>query len=367
MHGACHPCPGYRTANVVTWLAERLTPARCLAYDVVAGLGLYAHFFVALAVAGHLVFLVATRDPVLRRPRGRDACGCAPRFACSPAGRLLAHPRQRRSGQLGAGADAEPGSRLHRARGRWNRRRDFSRIVTLLAVLLAAPVLAVPLATGRSPRAGFRDRRRCALLALTTALSVVALAAALSLAKPLFVPRYLWLALPRLAFLMVTGAASLPRLVQPLAIATSAAALASCLSGFTPGTEEWGSAAAAVSERAVPGDAVDTYWTFLRPALTYYAPEEPAADGAPFRPPSAQEFLTSATSTVGAPASPPAGRRALPRRDRPGGRTGRVVHRHAGRRRRRPRGLPAAGRPLIDEPRLRCAGRRTPRCSDAAT
>lgn len=283
------------TVALLAWLAERLTPARSLAYGVVAGLGLYAHFFVALVVVGHLVYLLLTRDPVLRRRSDILRAAVPLTLLALPLALFLFTPGN--AGQVSWVPEPTPRLVLdYVARSVVGiTAGDFSAVVTLLAVLLAAPALAALLALGRSSGAGSGSRRRCALLGLTTALSVVALAAAISLAKPLFVPRYLWLALPGVVLLMVAGAASLPRLVHPVAVAAWAAAVVSALSAFTPGTEAWGSAAAAVRERAAPGDAVDTYWTFLRPALTYYAPDQRAVDWAPFGPPSAEEFLTSAT------------------------------------------------------------------------
>ena len=279
---------GVLVVAVLTSLVDRLTLRRCLLYGVVAGVGLYAHFFVALVVVGHVGFLVATGDPVLRRPRSLLLAAGPLAVLAAPLAAFLVSPGNR--GQV-SWVPALTGELFvdYTARSVVGMLGSPTRVLVLFAVLVLPAVLAGAL--GRR-----RGTGRAALLGAFTWLSVVLLAAAVSLAKPLFVPRYLWLALPGVVLLVVACVAAARPVLRAVVLVCWAGVVAVALPATTPSTEAWGDGVSAVRDLAAPGDAVDTYWRFLRPALTYYAPPDGTGgvDWTPAGPVSAEEFLTSA-------------------------------------------------------------------------
>ena len=273
--------------TVLSSLVDRLTPRRCLLYGLVAGVGLYAHFFVALVVLGHLAFLVLVRSPVLRRSRWLALAAVPLAVLAAPLAAFLVSPGNR--GQV-SWVPALTGELFvdYSARSVVGMVGPSSRVLWLFLALVVPALVAGAVSL-------WRGARRPALLGACTWLGVVLLAAAVSLAKPLFVPRYLWLALPGVVLLLVACVAAARRWLRAVVLLAWSGVLAVALPAVTPSTEAWGSGVAAVREVAQPGDAVDTYWTFLRPALTYYAPSDGAVDWTPAGPPSADELLTSAT------------------------------------------------------------------------
>lgn len=279
---------GVLVVAVLTSLVDRLTPRRCLLYGVVAGVGLYTHFFVALVVVGHVVFLLATRDPVLRRPRSVLLAAVPLALSALPLAAFLVSPGNR--GQV-SWVPALTGDLFvdYTARSVVGILGSPTRVLVLVGLLLVPALVAGLL--GRRAGTG-----RAALLGATTWLSMVLLAAAVSLVKPLFVPRYLWLALPGLVLLLVAAFAAARPVLRAVVLLCWAVAVAVALPATTPSTEAWGDGVDAARALAQPGDAVDTYWRFLRPALTYYAPPDGTGgvDWTPAGPVSADEFLTSA-------------------------------------------------------------------------
>lgn len=279
---------GVLVVAVLTSLVDRLTPRRCLAYGIVAGVGLYAHFFVALVVLGHLAFLLATRDPVLRRPRSLLLAAGPLAALALPLAAFLLSPGNR--GQV-SWVPPLTGELFvdYTARSVVGMLGSPTRVLLLLLVLLVPALVAGLLGRARGTGRPFA-------LGAATWLSVVLLAAAVSLAKPLFVPRYLWLALPGVVLLLVAAHAAARPVLRPVVLLSWTAVVAVALPATTPSTEAWGDAVTAVRELAQPGDAVDSYWLFLRPALTYYAPPDGTGgvDWTPAGPVSAEELLTSA-------------------------------------------------------------------------
>lgn len=136
---------------------------------------------------------------------------------------------------------------------------DFGGGIPWTLALYAALValgLALPGPSARRP--GYR-----AWLLLTWLIVPIGLALAISIFKPVFMPRYLLGTLPALCLLAGIGLARLPR---PLALAGLAANLALTLSLFQGGryharpVEEWREAAAYATQRAEPGDG----WVFVQ-------------------------------------------------------------------------------------------------------
>ena len=228
-------------AGALTWLLligverrDRWWP--WLAYGVLAALGLYVHFFLALIVAAHGLWVLATRQV----PSWRSTLAAVVPFglAVAPMPFIVA--------EFGAEHGWIPPLN-------WSRLRlALEKLAGGQHLLLTMPAL---LAVGAVMRR--RDARYWLLVATT--LVPVLVAATVSLFKPMFIPRYLVVVLPSLAVAVGVALAGVrPTLVR----AGMAAVLALILVGslpnayFTATNIDWRTAGQWLAEEAQPGDSI---------------------------------------------------------------------------------------------------------------
>jgi mannosyltransferase len=257
---------GMLLASASTYFLVRLTedPRRrwWLAYGVVAGLGLYAHVFAALVIIGHgLALLLCWREwPILRR-----ATLAAVVAAVVSAPMLFAVGIGRASALDWIGDLTLNSLRItvrNMSGGGW------AYWLYLAGVLLSLAVLAAWLRR-RDPRA------RGLVLLLCWALVPFALSVAVSLVKPVLVPRYLLLSLPAVAAVVVIGFVGLLR-QRWLVIGTGVAVLlvtAMSLPGYYNRADRnnFRGLTAALAREDRPGDAITWWATFHSRPSVYYA------------------------------------------------------------------------------------------------
>ena len=284
-------------ASAATYLLTRLVAeprARWwVAYGLVAGLGLYAHVFSSLVVVAHAVALALVwRDRAILR-RAALGIGLAGVVA---APMVLAVLFGRASAIDWVGALSLDGLRVairNLSGGGW------AIWLYVAGVLLSGAVLVAWLRRG-DPRA-----RGLALL-LCWALVPFALSVAVSLIKPVLVPRYLLVSLPALAAVMVIGFTGLIR-ESRISLAVGAAVLLVAAVSLPAhyvraDPSDYRGLTAAVARRALPGDAV-TWWTGFhsRPSI-YYARRLGLVDQMP--PPIATNMRWTGNPYSNAPADP---------------------------------------------------------------
>ena len=207
-----------------------------LAYGLIAALGLYVHFFLALVVAAHGLWLLATRQ--VPGWRGILAGGLPLLIAAAPLPLIIA--------EFGGEHGWIPPLN-------WNR---FTIAITnlagsqwLLYGLTAGLVLAVALR--------FRDARVWLLAA--SVLLPIGVAVAVSLFKPAFIPRYMIMVLPMVAALAGVALASIrPPVLRVVLAGALALALVLALPGayWTATNINWRAAGRWMAEEAQPGDQV---------------------------------------------------------------------------------------------------------------
>jgi len=225
-------------AGLLTWLlligVDRTSRWPWLAYGVIAALGLYVHFFVALVLAAHAIWLLATRQVP---PLASAALALAPIvLAMVPLPFII--------DQFGAEQEWIPPISLRLID------REMTALAGSQALLLAFTILG---AVGIGLHA--RDRRVW-LMAICVVVPI-ALAILVSLVKPLFIGRYLVVVLPQLA---VLAAAAILALRGWLLRGAAVAVLAVLLLVAVPNAyldqheQDWRSAGAWMAGAVEPGD-----------------------------------------------------------------------------------------------------------------
>ena len=173
-----------------------------LAYGLIAALGLYVHFFVALVVAAHGLWLLVTRQ--VPGWRGIAAGGIPLLLAAAPIPLIIV--------QFGGEQEWIPPLSLSQAAGAIT---DLAGGLPLLLALTALGVVAV-VARPRDP-----------LIWLVVGCIVIPIvgAAAISVVKPMFVGRYLIIVLPFVAVLAACALVALPKAWMRGAAAVAVAGL----------------------------------------------------------------------------------------------------------------------------------------------
>ena len=220
-----------------------------LAYGLIAGLGLYVHFFMALVVAAHGLWLLATRQ--VPGWRGIAAGGIPLLLAAAPIPLIIV--------QFGGEHGWIPPFNLPRFYG------AVVELTGSLWLLIGLTALLVVAAVLRR-----RDPRVWLLVA--SVLLPIAVVAVVSLFKPFFVPRYVIMVLPMLAVLAsVALVAVRPVLLRAVLIGALAVALVVALpSAYWSATNiNWRGAGRWMADEARPGDRVWMQSWFGSP-LQYY-------------------------------------------------------------------------------------------------
>lgn len=242
------------------------------AYVVLASAALYCHFFVAFVLLAHLATLPFVEDSRARRRVLEAAAAVA--VLASP---LVLFALFRDEGQVELIPGVTP-YRIVSALGALS----GGTVATLVVFcgLAAAAIAAIVRSRGE-------DRAHLWPYALVIAWLVVPLvgAALLSLAKPLFLARYLIVMLPPLAILIALGAQALRPRWAAAALALAFAASVHGLAGWYPGEEKEGldfrSAADRIAERGSPSDGIAFYRPSRRLPIEYYLRREGVIGRAP--------------------------------------------------------------------------------------
>lgn len=257
---------GMLLASAATYFLVRLTedPRHrwWLAYGVVAGLGLYAHVFAALVIVGHATaLLLCWRTwPVLRRAAlGMAVAGvlAAPMLLAVLVGRASA-------------LDWVGSLTLNSLRVTLRNLSGGGLSLWLYAagVVLSMVVLAAWLRRGD-------PRTRGLVLLLCWALVPFVLSVAVSLLKPVLVPRYLLMSLPAIVSVVVIGFVGLLRGRLPVLGIGAAALLVSAMSLPAYYNREdrfdFRQLTASVARNDRPGDAIAWWEGFHSRPSVYYA------------------------------------------------------------------------------------------------
>ncbi len=221
-----------------------------LAYGLIAALGLYVHFFVALVVAAHGLWLLVTRQ--VPGWRGIAAGGIPLLLAAAPIPLIIV--------QFGGEHGWIPPLNLPRFYG------AVVELTGSLWLLIGLTALLVVAAVLRR-----RDPRIWLLIA--SVLLPIAAVAVVSLFKPFFIPRYLIMVLPMLAVLAsVALVAVRPVLLRVVLVAALfvALVLAAAVRLLERDQHPTGARRAAwIADEAQPGDRVVMQSWFGSP-LEYY-------------------------------------------------------------------------------------------------
>ena len=239
---------------------DRGTTRGWLAYAVVSALGTYAHFFMGLVVVSHVLTLLRFRERVdwLRVA----SAGLLLAVLVSPIAAFILFQDVGQVDWIPEPTWDLVGFNLYQLLGAGSALGVGA--VAILAALGAIRSI-VRLPDGESAQAH--------LLALTWCVIPIGGAIVISFIKPLFLARYLLVALPPLAMLVAIGALSMGRLWRPIAVAAIVAVAATSVVQHRedPGGAYWDEKAALVLDRAGPRDALVFYApTELRP-FGYYA------------------------------------------------------------------------------------------------
>jgi hypothetical protein len=239
-------------AGGLTWLlligVERRNVWPWAAYGLVAALGLYVHFFVALVVAAHGLWLLASRS--LPPWRSALAALLPILLAAAPVPFIIA--------QFGAEQEWIPPLSVSQA---------SSSIISLAGGPLL--LLALTLLIGVAIVTGWRDDRTWLIVGCI--LGTIVGAALVSLVKPMFVGRYLIVVLPHVAVLAGCALIAQRHASVRLAAITAMAAL---LVAAVPTAyldqhgQDWRAAASWMAERTEPGDRMIA--GNARRAIEYY-------------------------------------------------------------------------------------------------
>jgi mannosyltransferase len=235
---------GYSLAVLIcatlTWLVlvgvERRTVLPWLAYGLLAALGLYVHFFVALVIATHGIWVLATRSIP---PWRAVVAGLAPiLLAAAPLPYIIL--------EYGAEHEWIPPLNVTRILDAVT---DLSGSTLLLGAFIGLIVVGA---------VNYRRDSRYWLL-VGAALGPIVGALLISLVKPFFIPRYLIVSVPALAMIAgVTLAALRPNLLRIGAVALMGLALVMAVPAAYDhsGRINWQRAGRFVAERAQPGDMI---------------------------------------------------------------------------------------------------------------
>lgn len=239
-----------------------------LAYVLLSAFSLYCHFFAAFVLLAHLATTPFVDDGRARRWIYEAAAVVA--VLASP---LALFSLLRDEGQV----ELIPGVTPYRVVSVLGALSGGTIATLLVACALAAVAIA----------AAVRSRGERCPYALVLAWLAVPLvgAALLSLAKPLFLARYLIVMLPPLAILVALGVRALRPRWAVAAVAVALAANLHALAGWYPGEEKEGldfrSAAAQIAEEGSPRDGIAFYRPSRRLPVEYYLRREDALAGAP--------------------------------------------------------------------------------------
>jgi mannosyltransferase len=243
-------------------VAEQPTSRRWLAYSVTAILAIYAHFLAAFAVAGQLAAAYLHR----RVPkRWWLASAFVIGLTVVPLAWLIASSSVERSWILPVSFERTVRSVQHLAGGSYP---DAGLAGT---ILLWAAFAAVGLAAFAAVR---RGESWPTLLLLLCFAGPIVLIALLSLVEPMFVPRYLIVALPALTILIAAGLNAIrPRLVAAgAALAIIALTAQGTLSWHgSYHKPDWRNAVSALVEQADEEDVIILVPPFEHRPYTYYA------------------------------------------------------------------------------------------------
>lgn len=255
-------------AGTMTWLllvgVERRDRAwPWLAYGVIGALGLYVHFFMALVVAAHGLWVLATWQlPTLRAA----AAAVVPlALAAAPIPFIIAEFGSEH-GWIPALTD----------------RRAYLALEKLLGGLWPLVGFSILLLVGVAVR--LRDARYWLLVA--SAVLPIAGAIAISLVKPMFIPRYLIMVLPPLAMAVGVAVMSLrPPLVRPVLAVALVGVLAAGLPAAYGGGQDtnWRAAGRWMAEEIRPGDRIVMMSWHGSPLEYYLLRFEPPAEPARMR------------------------------------------------------------------------------------
>ena len=225
-------------AASLTWLVikatERQTTIWWLVYGLVAALSLYVHFFVALVIAVHAVWVLATRQ--LPAWRGLLAWILPIAIAAAPIPIIVT--------QYGG---------IHG----WIDVLTLRRMWLSLAVLAGGWAALLTFGVALAWVLVVHRRNRLVWLLVGVVLLPIAITAAVSTVKPLFVPRYLIVVLPAMAVITGIAIASLrPRILGVVAAAAVGAVLITALPTAYPALDrqDWRSAARWIVQEREPDD-----------------------------------------------------------------------------------------------------------------
>lgn len=250
---------------------DRGTPMSWILYALVAGLGLYVHFFAGLVLLAHAIALLAFER--------MSAFRFAPLLAACVVG-ILAVPLLYAIGTRGGCQIAwiDPPSMTRFVSE--NREIGGEASVMLTAVYLGLSLLAGVIAFVT----GDQKRRRGATLVLLWAIVPVVGALAVSVVQPIFMLRYIVVSLPPLIILTALAVTSIrPRVLGASVLAgvvlLSALGLGSWYA--RPSEEQWEATVAHVIGAAEPGDGIIYHTRSGRKPFTYYARQMNAMTEAP--------------------------------------------------------------------------------------
>jgi mannosyltransferase len=244
---------------------DRPSFGRWAAYAFVGGVAAYAHFFMAFVLAAHLAALLFLGS---RRPRVRHliAVYAAVAALVSP---LVLFVFTRSKGQISWIPRPTPTSLI----------RAFEDLSGGLGPWLPLAYFVVgtagAVAAWRALRAGRLQPWHAVLVAAWFLIPVLG-SFVLSFAKPIFISKYLIVALPALALGVGFGLATLPSKgavvgATVVVVALSAVGLTRWYSGYEK--DDWRGAARFLVDGARPGDGIVVVPTRVRKALEYYVVE----------------------------------------------------------------------------------------------
>jgi mannosyltransferase len=262
------------SASSALFVAALRTPSRrglWVAYALLSALAAYANFWAALVPLAHgvsLAFLPRRTAPWRRLVPTAVGLG----VLLVPLA-LLIHATDSSGVNWAAGSSA--GKVFSKVRA------DVPHPVIDLAVLAAvAVVVAVVAVVRRHPKTAFVARHWPLVFLLCWLVVPVATVILLSLAyKPLLVVRYLVVCLPPFVLLVAYGVTRLKGTVAAAGLAVVLVASAAGLGAFIShgSSQDWRAAAAAVADRARPGDGVVVFAPYTRIPFQWYLRQHPAA------------------------------------------------------------------------------------------
>jgi mannosyltransferase len=245
---------------------DRPTSGRWLAYVLSAVLALYSHYFAALIILAHFVSLLARRPAVPKRVMvvvfGSIAVAAVPLLVA-----VKANP-----GALGWVPQLTVAYARYVLETLIGSTGDHPLLLPAAYVAVCAGGIAVALVR--------RQWRWEWLFAASLVLVPIVVALVVSLVKPVFVARYLIVALPGLILLAVAAFSLVrPRWLAIAGVLALAILSANNLRGWYTGMpkEDWRDAVQYVAVHAQPGDAMIVYPNYCRLPVDYYIERQPAA------------------------------------------------------------------------------------------